>query len=218
MPPRTENARSRLLEAAQRLFAEQGVDAVSLRGIIREAGVKHATAVQYHFGDREGLLAAVMEDDYLRVDTRRDAMLEQYQAEGTPGLRALAAILVRPLAQELRDPRGRLFLQIYAQMVLRSQQVHTDTGTSIWRWREYVDPFLPPGTSYLHPRFTALTFAAVELARRAAEPAHTDDRLFVSRIIDVVAAILEAPVSVETGRLQLEREAQMPRRAGGTVA
>ena len=194
------------------------MDAVSLREIVREAGVKHATAVQYHFGDREGLLAAVLADDYMRVDTRRDAMLEQYQAEGTLGLRALAAILVRPLAQELRDPRGRMFLQIYAQLVLRSHETQTDTGTSIWRWRECVDPFLPPGTSYLHPRFTALTFAAVELARRAAEPPRTDDRLFVSRIIDVVAAILEAAVSAETRRLQLEREAQMSRRAGGTVA
>jgi hypothetical protein len=40
----------------------------------------------------------------------------------------------------------------------------------------------------------------------ASEPPRADDRLFVSRVIDVAAAILGAPVSAETNRLWAERE------------
>lgn len=199
------------MATARRLFAERGVDAVSLREVVKEAGVRHATAVQYHFGDREGLLQAVLAEHAERVDTRRDAVLEQHAADGSADLRSLVGALVRPLAQELATEEGRLFLRVYAQLVVRTQERYTDSGTSIWRWREQIDPFLPPGTAPLHLRFTALTFVVVELSRRSVETPHADDRLFVSRLVDVAVAILSAPPSPESLRLLEERAARGPR-------
>ncbi|WP_020108046.1 helix-turn-helix domain-containing protein [Nocardia sp. 348MFTsu5.1] len=203
----SEGARSRLLTTARKLFAERGLDAVSLREIIREAGVKHATAIQYHFGDREGLIAAILATHEARVDTRREAMLDQYEATGIPDRRTIAAIMVRPLARELEDQDGRHFLRINAQVVQRPPPggIFVDTGTSMWRWRRQAAEFLPPGAAELHTRYTALTFTTVELARRAGQPQHFDDQLFVSRITDVVSAIVEAPLSPETERLYTER-------------
>jgi AcrR family transcriptional regulator len=206
MPNQNDGSRGRLLTAAERLFAERGIDAVSLREILRESGVKHATAIQYHFGGKDGLLSAVLEERYARVDTRRDAMLDQFEAEGGEDPRALAAILVRPLATELGDDRGRFFLQIYAQMVLRTKSPTSDDGSSIWRLRSLIQRLLPPDSPRLHPTFTALTFAMVELSRRASEPPHIDNRLFVSRLIDVVTAILRTTASAETQRLLGERD------------
>ena len=49
-----------LIAAAERLFAARGIDGVSLREINREAQQRNTTSLQYHFGDREGLLRAIM--------------------------------------------------------------------------------------------------------------------------------------------------------------
>jgi AcrR family transcriptional regulator len=167
--------------------------------------VRHSTAVQYHFGDKEGLLDAVMADHHAAVELRRDAMLEHYEITGAIDLRVLAAILVQPLAAELADERGRQFLRIYVQTVTLPMAKNVMTSPSLTRWRTVADPVLPPDAARLHPRFTALGFACVQLARRAFEQPRADDRLFVSRLVDVAAAILGAPVSAETNRLWAER-------------
>jgi AcrR family transcriptional regulator len=211
------SARAQLILTAKRLFAERGIDAVSLREVIREAGVTHVTAVQYHFGDRDGLITAVLAEHRARVDTRRDAMLEEYEANGGHDLRSIAAILVRPLAQELSAPQGRDFLRIYAEVIQRFRGEWIDTGSSIWRWRRHVDDFLPPGAAELHARFAALIFTTVELARRAAEDPSADDRLYVSHVIDIVAAMIVAPLSEETQRLQTGRATEARPHASPTA-
>ena len=48
------DTKEQILNAAEKLFAEHGIEAVSLRSIISEAGVNLA-AIHYHFGSREGL-------------------------------------------------------------------------------------------------------------------------------------------------------------------
>ncbi|WP_109528185.1 MULTISPECIES: TetR/AcrR family transcriptional regulator [Nocardia] len=50
--------RATILAAAAEQIATDGVDAVSLRGLARRAGVSHA-APAHHFGDRAGLLTAL---------------------------------------------------------------------------------------------------------------------------------------------------------------
>jgi AcrR family transcriptional regulator len=52
--------RSRLLEAAERLFAEQGYAATSVRAVADAAAVNPAL-VHYYFSDKHGLLEAVLE-------------------------------------------------------------------------------------------------------------------------------------------------------------
>jgi AcrR family transcriptional regulator len=57
---RSDAARSALLDAAERLFAENGISGVSDRRIAEEAGQKNHSAVAYHFGGRDGLLAELV--------------------------------------------------------------------------------------------------------------------------------------------------------------
>jgi hypothetical protein len=71
-----------------------------------------------------------------------------------------------------------------------------------------VEPQMSPiAVTLLHHRFTAMRIMFIELARRADSPRRKDDRLFTSHVIDLVSAILGAPVSKQTRALLKERAA-----------
>lgn len=76
--PVTMDTRERILEAAERIFAECGFEATSLRQITREAGVNLA-AVNYHFGSKEGLLKELLRMRIVPMNETRQALLERYQ-------------------------------------------------------------------------------------------------------------------------------------------
>ena len=201
----------RLINAAERLFAEHGIDGISLREINRVAGARNASALQYHFRDRDGLLRAVMAKHHGEVEARRHAMLDACEADGRPDVRTLAGALVRPLAAKLDDADGGpAYLQILADLVNRPRPrfdaaLFDDPRSSVARWRRLVGTLLEDDATRLHRRFTAIRFAAVELARRARTAPHTDDRLFTSHLVDLVTGVLVAPLSDETRRLASER-------------
>jgi AcrR family transcriptional regulator len=206
----------RLIRAAEELFATHGIDSVSLREINRLAGAKNATALQYHFRDRDGLLRAVIAKHTRDIESRRHAMLDAYEADGRDDLRALAGALVRPLTAKLADPDGGpAFLQIHADLMNRPRPVFDPDDVdhphaSIHRWRSLVGALVDEDAARLHRRFVAIRFSAFEVARRARSGPHTDDRLFTSDLVDLVTGVLSAPLSDETRRLDADR----PRRAG----
>ncbi|MEV7804401.1 helix-turn-helix domain-containing protein [Microbispora sp. NPDC088329] len=208
----SETTVRRLVDAAEHLFAERGIDAVSLREINAAAGQRNSTALQYHFGDRAGLLKAVLAKHRPEIEARRHQLLDEYEARGplpqADALRSLAAALVRPAAAKLADPDGgRDYLRVMEQLVHRvPPSLPEDGGGSIGRWRELVAPLLPEAAVRLHQRFMAIRMTYVELARRAGGPAGRDDRLFTGHLIDVVAAVLASEVSDETARLLAERD------------
>lgn len=203
--------RDRILTAAEELFASRGIEAVSLREINREAGAKSASAVQYHFSDRAGVVAAIVAKHRPVIEERRHAVLDHCEAAGALDLRSLAGALVRPLASKLDDADGGLqYLQINAEIMNRPRTAadtsESDPRDSIQRWRTVVEPLLDPEGVRLHRRFTAIRFSAAELGRRAASGPHTDNRLFIEHLVDLVAALLAAPVSPETLRLADDRD------------
>ena len=56
---RTVDTRNRLMRAMEKLSAEKGSENVSVKELIEEAGQKNESVLQYHFGSKAGLLAAI---------------------------------------------------------------------------------------------------------------------------------------------------------------
>jgi len=208
-PEKGADAKQKLLDAARDLFAEHGVEGVSLREITRAAGQGNTSALQYHFGDRAGLLQAVVAPHQAQVDARRDALLDELEAEDRTGIRELASALVRPSAAMLEAEGGRSYLQIMAEWV-------RDPGTAMrkWpgvdahleRWRAIAKRSALESTSPFHRRYAATQLCFSELARRATTKRRADHQLFVSDLIDLVGAVLSAPVSEQTQRLMDQRD------------
>jgi len=96
--------KQQILEAAERLFAERGFDAVSVRDITKLAKANVA-AVNYHFGDRENLVLLVISRLVEPVIEERLARLDGVEKKWTGKAAPLEEILdalVRPLASANR--------------------------------------------------------------------------------------------------------------------
>jgi AcrR family transcriptional regulator len=126
--PESAHTRERLLDASERLFAEKGFRAASVRDITRESSCNIA-AVNYHFGGKVNLYREVVLRRLRAVRKHRldalDAALLQAGRNATLDflVQTFATAFVAPLVE---DNSGRLWLLLLAQ--------------------ELIDPQLPPET------------------------------------------------------------------------
>src|ERR1700720_3422942 len=86
------DTRTHILDTAERLFAGRGIDAVSIRNLVDEAGVNLA-AVHYHFGSREELVGAGIESRVAPMNAERLRLLDQVEAAPSGAPPALEDIL-----------------------------------------------------------------------------------------------------------------------------
>jgi AcrR family transcriptional regulator len=117
-----ETGREGLMAAAERLFAEHGVEDVSMRQIVIAAGQANHYAVQHHFGDKSGLIRAILEARLAEFDAACARALRRAERTGALDAHALVEAMLSPIAQFV-DESGR---HIYAQFLLRLQ--HDDPG------------------------------------------------------------------------------------------
>ncbi|MBU1803350.1 MAG: TetR family transcriptional regulator, partial [Actinobacteria bacterium] len=94
-----DDTRQRLVEAATRGFAEDGVHTASLLEITRQAGQRNRGAVHYHFGSRTGMLVAVLEQHLDLLATRERELLAIAQAQPAEDLVSVVRALVLPAVE-----------------------------------------------------------------------------------------------------------------------
>lgn len=102
--PKTRQAhgnetREFILATAERLFAEQGVAAVSNRQVSEAAGQANNFAVGYHFGTKADLVLAIVRRHAPAIEQRRAEVLAAIK--GSADLRDWVGCLVRPLTDHL---------------------------------------------------------------------------------------------------------------------
>src|SRR5687768_9366109 len=104
-----------MIEAAERVAAERGMAAMSLREVQAVAGQRNKSAAQYHFGSRRGLIEAIVATRMGPINEQRAARLAALDAAGgAPELRSLVAVLVEPLAEATMRP-GSCWARFLAQ-------------------------------------------------------------------------------------------------------
>jgi AcrR family transcriptional regulator len=96
---RAHATRELILTAAERLFAEHGVLAVSNRQVSEAAGQGNNTAVGYHFGSKADLARAIAHRHLAPIEEIRRHMVAE--AGDSTDVRDWIACLVRPVAQHL---------------------------------------------------------------------------------------------------------------------
>jgi AcrR family transcriptional regulator len=96
---RVNATRESILAAAERLFAEHGVLAVSNRQVSEAAGQGNNTAVGYHFGTKADLVRAIVRKHVEPMEWLRQRMLAE--VAGSTDVRDWVACLVRPTAAHL---------------------------------------------------------------------------------------------------------------------
>jgi AcrR family transcriptional regulator len=103
IPSRDEvGTRESLLDAAEGLFSELGVQAASLRAITQRAGANLA-AVHYHFGSKQGLVRAVFQRRIAPLNRERLRLLAECEAEGGGSVEGVLRAFVAPLLRMARE-------------------------------------------------------------------------------------------------------------------
>jgi len=104
-----------ILDTAERLFAEHGIDAVSLRTIISEAGVNLA-AIHYHYGSKDSLVKEVFARRILPVNRQRLTLLDECEARAGEGALAVEDVLRAFFSPAMRlsldKERGHVFIRL----------------------------------------------------------------------------------------------------------
>ena len=124
----TTDTKTRILDAAEQLFADNGFTATSLRTITTEAGVNLA-AVNYHFGSKEALLAEVLGRRFRPINQERLELLDAAEAEvreGAPELDPVIRAFLVPAfrAMLVSGEKGAKFMQLIGR-------THSETNEKI---------------------------------------------------------------------------------------
>lgn len=205
--PRGDTALA-LMRAAERLFATNGVDVVSLREVSAAAGQANNSAVGYHFGSREGLIDGILERHSTPIQARYVAQLDLLQRQGSYTLRALLETLVLPLVDKLDDvDGGPEFISISAQlsvsptMPLAGRPIASTPA--VMRLIEAMLPFSQTPPSLLLFRFERVAntmYAALVAWQRLhlLDAAPVSREAFVSDLIDTLESLVAQPASSST--------------------
>jgi AcrR family transcriptional regulator len=106
--------KNRILDAAETLFVEKGFAATSLRAIADLASVNLA-ATHYHFGSKEGLLAATIHRRVEPINKSRLEKLNCLEAESTPDMKSVVRSYLEPVIESMTGTLPSLIARLYGE-------------------------------------------------------------------------------------------------------
>ncbi|MCH5671065.1 TetR/AcrR family transcriptional regulator [Streptomyces gilvus] len=114
--------RELILTAAERLFAERGVNAVSNRQVSEAAGQGNNTAVGYHFGTKADLVRAIVRKHATRIEEIRARLLAGIG--DSSDVRDWVDCLVRPIPKHLGALGGPTWYARFCAQVVTDPALH----------------------------------------------------------------------------------------------
>lgn len=141
----SEQTRAKILTVAQKLFAEAGFDAVSMRQVGSEADVPFAL-VTYHFETKLGLYKAVFRQWGDTLSAQRMDQLDTIALgdDVYSNFLAIAKALVEPMMRLRQMKGGREFVRLIAREV--NDPIESERGIV----QEYLDPVAHKTIKIMH--------------------------------------------------------------------
>jgi AcrR family transcriptional regulator len=198
-----------MLDVAERLFAVNGIDKVSIREILRASGQSNLSAAHYHFGSREALIGALMVRRIRVINAIRHRRLDALVASGRDNsVHAVVAASTDALAGVVKSrPWGPDYVRVAAQVILSPQlrvnaYLDPDTMSGHIRLTRMLRGLLPylPASVFKDRVWILNNETAYSLARwiqaHGAVTASTSRRYagLIRNTVDFLAAGLAAPV------------------------
>lgn len=202
------STKDRILDAAQRVFARDGVQGARIRDINALAGQRNPSALHYHFGTREALLEAILVRYQRAVDVNVEEALSRLETERTElEVREIVEAAVGPEVRTLDTQEGRDCVRIIPTLLpalsrnLRAGNVYPITpGTH--RILSLLDQRMAERSLPEHVRRERLVTYALVYSTMIGERANaieegrklplTSDE-FVVHMVDTLVALLVAP-------------------------
>jgi AcrR family transcriptional regulator len=203
----TDATRAELIDAATRAFAEDGVQTASLVEITRRAGQRNRGAVHYHFGGREGLLVAVLDQHSPFLARREGELLEVARARPHSDVASVVEAIVRPCVELAESGwRGACYLAILGELVEQDPAAQAPEVVDALGRTGGVPVYallaerMPPSDDDLRTERVSLltSFIVGSIARRAragdGSRPHLPTARFIDHLIDCATAMATAPV------------------------
>jgi len=209
----TEETRNQIKAAAQMLFAQRGVDGVTVQEIVNAAGQRNNAALHYHFGSKEELIRQMVVDGAAVLDGRRREMLDEMKARGGPAtIRDVMLVLVMPVIELGEDERWRGYIRFTSN--LQASDPKTLRAALNHRWNsgyiecfEYLKKMLPLPDAIVEQRLSIFMIYAnailsaheAALEKRHARSSRLWSRAFtIENMLDTLEAALTCPPSEPT--------------------
>ncbi|MFN3601470.1 MAG: TetR/AcrR family transcriptional regulator [Dietzia sp.] len=113
-----KDAKTAMIEVAEKLIGERGLDDVSMRDVATAAGQRNNSAVQYHFGSRDGLILQVLRRRLVALDADRQERLAAADEQGLgTDLSTLVRVLFEPIVELLRAQPEATYYARFLQRV-----------------------------------------------------------------------------------------------------
>lgn len=114
-----EDTRSRILDAAERVFARAGFEGAGMKAIAGEADVAQAL-LHYHFGGKEALYGAVVEQRSSAINAERMAALSAVDLSAPHALEGVLGALLRPALGEAGGGAG--YARIFGALAANTER------------------------------------------------------------------------------------------------
>lgn len=200
--PRRELTRKALLNAAETLFAEQGIRAVTVRQIAAAAHSSNNNVISYHFGGKEALIDAVYQGRLLEFDARSGEFLSAISddIDRRIRLRHLAEALWRPTFAAVNGDGRRTYARFLRSVLTEDQGYRLGRITNVYpNTRQILDEMarLVPGDPGQHFqwRLATVTYMVLDAIclieeQTLARPEEAD--LLFDKVLDMAVAVLLA--------------------------
>ncbi len=195
------STRDRILDTAERLFAEQGFHVATLRQITQEAAVNLA-AVNYHFGSKQALMRAIFKRRLDALNTARMERLDAALRIDPPELEDVLDAFVQPALAFTRggDAEGQRFMQLLLRAFAdRDTDLHQamrlEYAHVMRRFADAIGHALPDADPERLRQ--QLDFIVGALTLTMAESALKDTRIIAGELVRFAAAGLRAPIPTD---------------------